>query len=116
MARYEPECENGTLFLAAGNERIEIGTVDDVVDAIGGETYAIEYDEKQRTQSWLNTDDGVLEIDVRESVRSLSHTEETVSKLREYDMETDRYGLPTRTVEFTNEFVDILEQQGKSDG
>jgi hypothetical protein len=27
-------------------------------------------------------------------------------------MSTDRYGLPERTVEFANEFVDILEEQG----
>lgn len=114
MARYEPECADDTLFLSAEHDRIEVGTVDDIVDAIGGETYAIEYDEKQRTQSWLDTDEGILEIDVRETVTTLAHTEETVSKLHEYDMETDRYGLPTRTVEFANEFIDILEQQGKS--
>ncbi|UPM42706.1 hypothetical protein [Halocatena salina] len=114
MARYEPECVDDTLFLSADTERIEIGTIDDIVAAIGGETYTIEYDEKQRTQAWLNTDKGVLEIDVRETVTTLPHTEETVSKLQQYDMETDRYGLPTRTVEFTNEFVDILEQQGRS--
>ncbi|RRJ33796.1 hypothetical protein [Halocatena pleomorpha] len=112
MARYEPECADETLFLSTDTERIEIGTIDDIVAAIGGETYTIEYDEKQRTQAWLDTDEGRLEIDVRETVTTLPHTEETVSKLREYDMETDRYGLPTRTVEFTNEFVDILEQQG----
>lgn len=114
MARYTPECEDDTLFLSSDNDRLEIGTIDDIVDAVGGETYTIEYDEKQRKQSWLDIEDGVLEIDVRETVTSLAHTEETVSKLREYDMETDRYGLPTRTVEFTNEFVDILEQQGTS--
>ena len=115
MTRYEPECENGTLFLVAegGGDRVEIGSVDDIVDAVGADTYSIEYDERQRTQSWLDTDDGVLDIDVRESVTSLPHTEETVAELREYDMETDRYGLPTRTVEFADRFVDILSQQGK---
>lgn len=111
MVRYEPECVDGTLFLV-GDDRIEVGTVDDIVAAIGGDTYTIEYDEKQRTQSWLDTDDGTLEIDVRETVTTLYHTEEMVSELREYDMGTDRYGLPTRTVEFSNRFVDILEQQG----
>ncbi|WP_435361785.1 hypothetical protein [Haloarchaeobius sp. DFWS5] len=114
MKRYEPECEDGTLFLVADGDRVEVGTVDDVVDAVGGETYTIEYDEKQRKQPWLDTDEGRHEIDVRETVTTLPHTAEMVSELRNYDMSTDRYGLPTRTVEFANKLVDIIEQQGSS--
>lgn len=114
MKRYEPECQDGTLFLVYEDDRIEIGAVDDVVAALGGDTYSIEYDEKQRTQPWLETDDGTLDVDVRETVTTLPHTEETVSELREYDMGTDRYGLPRRTYEFANVVADILEQQGES--
>ncbi|ESP87113.1 hypothetical protein [Candidatus Halobonum tyrrellensis] len=110
--RYEPECDDGTLFLVAGDDRVEIGAVDDVVDAVGNETFSIEYDEKQRTQPWLETDEGVLDVDVRETVTTLAHTPETVADLREYGMETDAYGLPTRTVEFANVVVDILSRQG----
>lgn len=112
MTRYEPDCVDGTLVLVAEDDQLEVGAVDDIVDAIGGDTHSIEYDQKQRTQPWLETEDGVLEIDVRETVTTLPHTEETVSALRDYDMETDRYGLPRRTVEFADRFVDILEQQG----
>ncbi|NHN60713.1 MULTISPECIES: hypothetical protein [Halorussus] len=115
MERYEPECVDGTLFLVADDDRVEVGAVDDVVAAVGGDTYSIEYDQKQRTQPWLDTDDGVLEIDVRETVTTLPHTEETVSELREYGMETERYGLPRRTVEFADRFVDVLERQGRED-
>lgn len=112
MKRYEPQCENGTLFLVAGDDRIEVGAVDDVVDAMGGDTFSIEYDEKQRTQPWLETDDGRLDIDVRETVTTLPFTPEQVSELREYDMGTDRYGLPTRTYEYANMLVDVLDRQG----
>ncbi|WP_435180540.1 hypothetical protein [Halorussus sp. AFM4] len=116
MKRYEPECVDGTLVLVDGDDRVEVGAVDDVVAAIGGETYTIEYDQRQRTQPWLETDDdGVLEIDVRETVTTLPHTEETVSELREYGTGTERYGLPRRTVEFADRFVDILERQGRED-
>ncbi|MFC6764153.1 hypothetical protein [Natrinema soli] len=115
MTRYEPDSVDGTLFLTAEDDRIEIGAIDDVVDAIGDETHSIEYDQKQRTQPWLETDDGVLEIDVRETVTTMPHTEETVSELREYDMGTERYGLPRRTVEFADRLVEILEQQGKNE-
>ncbi|WP_222918741.1 hypothetical protein [Natrinema sp. SYSU A 869] len=112
MTRYEPDSVDGTLFLSAEDDRIEIGAIDDIVDVIGDETHSIEYDQTQRTQPWLETDDGVLEIDVRETVTTLPHTEETVSELREYDMETERYGLPRRTVEFADRLTTVLEQQG----
>lgn len=119
MTRYEPECVDGTLVLVAEDDRLEVGAVDDIVAAIGGETHAIEYDRTQRTQPWLETDDGALEIDVREAVTTLPHTAETVSALRARDMDTGRYGLPDRTVAFADRFVEILEQQGaemSSDG
>ncbi|GAA0243143.1 hypothetical protein ACFFQF_22685 [Haladaptatus pallidirubidus] len=114
MKRYVPECEDGTLFLVTDDDRVKIGTVDDIVAAVSGETYAITYDQKQRTQPWLDTNDGKVGIDVRETVTTMYHTESTVSKLREYDMGTERYGIPTRTVKFADEFVDILEQQGST--
>jgi hypothetical protein len=61
-------------------------------------------------------DDAILEIDVRDAVTSMGHTAEFVDRLREYGMDTDRYGLPTRAVKFADEFVDILEEYGVSDG
>lgn len=115
MDRYTPNIVDRTLFLVEEADRVEIGSVDHIVDAIGGETYTIEYDQRQRKQPWLRTDDGELEIDVREAVTSLSHGGDTVSEIRTYDLETDRYGLPTRTVEFADTLVEILERQGSRD-
>jgi hypothetical protein len=112
MERYEPEVDGGTLFLVRDDHRVEVGSVDDVVDAAGGETYRIEYDDTQRTQPWLDTDDGALDVDVRDSVTSMTHTPEFVAEVEQFDMRTDRYGLPTRTVEFADRFVDILDEQG----
>ncbi|WP_434521131.1 hypothetical protein [Halorubrum sp. AS12] len=115
MTRYVPNCDDGRLALVSesGDDRLDIGAVDDVMAAIGDSTHAIEYDQKQRTQPWLDTDDGTLEIDVSEAVTTLPHTPETVDELREYDMDTERYGLPLRTVMFANEVLDILDAQGK---
>lgn len=114
MTRYVPNCADGRLTLVseAGDDRVEVGAIDDVLAAIGDDTHSIEYDHRQRTQPWLDTDDGTLEIDVREAVTTLPHTGETVDELREYDMSTERYGLPLRTVKFANELLDILDAQG----
>ena len=114
MKRYEPECQSGTLFLVSGDDRVEVGAIDDVVDAMGGDTFTIRYDEEQRKQPWLDADDGTLDVDVRETVMTLSHTEELVSDLRGYDMDTTRYGLPTRTYRFADMLAGVLEQQGES--
>lgn len=115
MTRYVPDCADGELTLVseADGDRVEIGSVDNVLAAIGDLTHSIEYDQKQRTQPWLDTDDGTLEVDVREAVTTLPHTGKTVGELREYDMRTERYGLPLRTVEFANEVLNILDAQGK---
>jgi hypothetical protein len=114
MTRYEPVVSEGSLALVGDDDRLEVGTVDDVVAAIGGETYTVEYDEMQRTQPWLDSDDGALEVEVRDAVTTLPHLPETVAELREVGMGTDRYGLPERTVEFADHVVDILEAQGQS--
>jgi len=114
MKRYDPECRDGVLFLTASDDEVKIGAVDDIVAAVGDETYTIQYEERQQTQPWLETDEeGRLEIDIRDSVASMSHREEFVSDIREHDMATERYGLPTRTVEFADRFVEILEEQGE---
>jgi hypothetical protein len=113
MKRYEPEVRDGTLVLVADDDELEVGGLDRIVDAVGGGTYTITYTDEQRAQPWLDTDDeGRLEIDVRDTVTSMTHRAEFVDRLRAFDMSTDRYGLPERTVEFANEFVDILEEQG----
>lgn len=115
MTRYVPDVADGTLRLVAetGGGELEIGPIEDIITAMGDDSHRIEYDKQQRKQPWLDTDDGVLEVDVRKIVTTLPHTEETVAELRNYDMGTEQYGLPRRTVEFANELVDILEQQGK---
>lgn len=111
MGRYTPECVDGRLFLVGEGHRVEVGTLDDVVAAVGGETYTVEYADHHRTQPWVQTDDGTLDVDVREAVTTLPHTEETVSELAATGMDTERYGLPTRTVVFADRVVDILERQ-----
>ncbi|MFC7068668.1 hypothetical protein [Halobaculum lipolyticum] len=114
MTRYEPECVDGTLYLVgdADGDRVEVGTLDDVVAAVGADTHVVEYDERQRTQPWLDAEDGQLDVDVRETATTLPHTAEFVAELRDHDMGTERYGLPERTVTFAQGLLDILDRQG----
>lgn len=115
MKRYETRIEGGTVFLETDDGQLEIGDLDAIVDVVGNETYTISYDERQRTQAWLDTDEeGKITFDVREAVADMSHRGEVVERMRATGLSRERYGLPERTVEFAKEIVDIFEQQGAS--
>ncbi|MFC7215846.1 hypothetical protein ACFQO4_17390 [Saliphagus sp. GCM10025334] len=115
MKRYETRVEGGTVYLETDEGDLEIGDLDTIVDVIGNETYTITYDEKQRTQAWLETDEeGRVTFDVRETIVDLDHRREFVEKMRAIDRSEETYGLPERAVEFAEEIVSIFEQQGAS--
>lgn len=112
MARYEVENRNGTLWAVSSEGEVVIGDMDDVITSVGSETYTITYDEAQRTHPWLETDDGDLEIDVRDAVSSMRFSDETLEQFAGVSMDTSKYGLPERTVRFAETMIDIWEQQG----
>lgn len=112
MATYEVEDRNGTLWAVSGDGELEIGELDDVVAAVGGETYTITYDEAQRKHPWLETDDGELEISVRDAVSSFRFDDETLAQFGDVSMDTTKYGLPERTVEFAEAVIGIWDRQG----
>ncbi|XVH33162.1 hypothetical protein ACNS7O_16425 (plasmid) [Haloferacaceae archaeon DSL9] len=115
MQRYETHIDGGTVYLETGDGRLEIGDLDTIVDVIGGETYAITYTDRQRTHAWLDTDDdGSMTFDVRAVVSDMSHRSEFVRRMQSIDLSKAKYGVPERTVEFAEEIVSILEQQGSS--
>lgn len=115
MKRYETHIKGGTVYLETDDGDLQIGDIDTIVDVIGDETYTISYDEQQRTQAWLETDnDGKMTFDVRETIGDLSYRSEFVDKMRSTELSEVKYGLPERTVEFAETIVSIFEQQGSS--
>lgn len=115
MKRYETRIGEGTVYLETDDGELEIGELDAIVDVVGNETYTISYDEHQRTQAWLDTDEaGQITFDVRETVADMSHRGDFVERMRATGLSAERYGLPERTVEYAKEIVDIFEQQGAS--
>ena len=114
MRRYEPTTDDGTLYLVSGDHRVEVGLIEQIIEAVGVDAYTIEYSSEQQPQPWLETSDGQLDIDIREAVTSMDHPKGVVERLQEYDMDDRRYGMPRRTVEFAQMFVGILDEQGES--
>ena len=114
MRRYETRIEDGVLSVETNDGWVEIGAMDTLVELFGGETYAIEYDERERAVSWLDTDaDGVLEIDVRETLGDLSFDTEFVDHLeRTTNGEETPDGYPKRAAFFVDMLTDIWDAKG----
>lgn len=122
--RYEAALENGTLFLEpegtgdgngdADDERIEIGPMDAVVELIGGETYTLEYDDRQSAAAWLSTDeDNTITFDVRESLLDWAYTEELATNVSDSPLEqTGDSGHPVRTEVFADMVTAIWDAKG----
>lgn len=114
MERYETDVRGGVLYLEGEEGWLEVGSMDDVVELVGGETYAIQYDERQRTVSWLDVDeDGTLEFDVRDTVRGMSYDREFVDTIAGIDPDgTDDEGYPTRASVFADLMTTIWDSKG----
>ncbi|WP_254280622.1 hypothetical protein [Haloarcula marina] len=117
MDRYNPVVNDGMLLLETEDDSLKVGTIPNIIDSIGGPKYTITYEKRQQTVAWLDSDsDGKFTIDVVEAVTTMGHRSDAIDDLREYDMSTEKFGIPERTVEFAELFVDILEQQGEQSG
>ena len=115
MKRYETEVQEGILFLKAPEGRLEIGELDDVVELIGGETYTLEYDSRQRQVGWLDTDeDGRLTFEVRETIRETTFDDEFVGTIAEAPAgETTEDGYPKRAATFAHRLTEIWDAKGQ---
>ena len=115
--RYEGVVENGTLYLEDGDHRIEVGPMDAVVELIGGETYTLEYDNKQSSAAWLSTDeDNTITFDVREELVDWAYTEELVHNVDDSPLDrTGESGHPVRTEVFADMVTAIWDAKGNVD-
>ena len=112
--RYEPRIKDGTLYLDGEGRSLEVGSMDHVVELAGGETYTIEYTDRQSAAAWLETDDdNRITFDVREVVGELPHTPDLVTNLENAPLdETTDDGYPKRTALFVDLFTEILDSKG----
>lgn len=91
--------------------------MDDICTLVGGETYTLEYDERQRTVGWPDTDpDGTLTFDIRETVAGMDYDEEFVTDLLAVGADvTDNEGYPLRASVFADRMTEIWDSRGALD-
>lgn len=114
MDRYDTDVRDGVLFLESTDGWLEIGRLDDICELVGGETYTLEYDERQRQVDWLDTDDeGKLSFDVRETLAEMDFNDEFVGNIEPVDAdETDEDGYPLRASVFADMMTNIWDSKG----
>jgi len=116
MERFQTRIDDGTLYVEGEDGWLEVGAMDDIVDIVGGETYTLEYDERQQAVSWLDTDDeGRITFDVRETIDDISFDREFVTNLANADLEADPGGYPRRTSFFAEMMIEIWDSKGNLD-
>lgn len=113
MKRYATKIEAGTIHVECDDGWLEVGTTDDLVDLVGGETYEIEYDpDVGAAYDWLDTDDeGRMTFDVLEVVESMSYPEEFVAHIEGTPMDPVD-GYPRRTAFFADMLTRIWDTKG----
>lgn len=98
MRRYETTVRTDGTFAIQGpdDELLDVGEFESIVDTLG-EEYSVEYDIDTRAYPWLETEDDVLTIDVRPTLKEISFNDEFVTLLAD---------VPTNNRESV--FIDML--------
>lgn len=114
MRRYATDVRDEVLYVETDDGWLEVGPLDEICTLVGGETYTIEYDERQRTMDWLDTDaEGKLTFDVRETIQGMDYNEEFVAELAAVDGDaTDADGHPLRASVFADLMTSIWDSKG----
>lgn len=82
MARYETFIEGGTIYVGSDDDPVEVGDLDDAIEAVGGPSWTITYSEefKERHPDADISDEG-LTVDVRDMINAMTHSEQFIEAL-----------------------------------
>src|SRR6056297_847800 len=82
MGRYETVVEDGTVYVATDDDRLEVGDLETIVDLVGGRAWTIRYSEREKqAHPELHTADEGLTVDVVDTVNAMTFGEAFVETL-----------------------------------
>lgn len=115
--RYEAVIENDILYLEHEEGLLEVGSMDAIVELFGGETYTLEYTDRQSAAAWISTDDdNTIAIDVREELADWAYTAEFGASVADNPLdESGESGYPLRTEVFVDTVIAIWDAKGDID-
>lgn len=113
MERHGIRIDDDVVAIERDRGWLQIGELDAIYELVGGRSYTIEYDDRQAAASWLDTDDGELTFDVRESIASMQFGEAFAETLGKTPLgEHGPSGHPLRTEVFVDHVTEIWESKG----
>ncbi|WP_225334286.1 hypothetical protein [Halomicrobium urmianum] len=82
MPRYGTFVEGGAVYVESGDGAVEVGSLDEVIEGVGGPAWTISYTaaEKRRYPEEVTADEG-LTVDVVDMMRTMTHGERFVATL-----------------------------------
>jgi len=114
MGRYRTFVERGTVYVGRGEDHLEVGPVEEVVDLVGGPAWTITYSEAHRRRHpELDTSDEGLTVDVVDMLRTMTHGERFVETLAAHPVEApgdDPDAVPPRLGLFVGKLLENLEE------
>lgn len=113
MVRYDTVVEDGDVFVESDGDRLEIGTVEDVLDVVGGPSWTITYtDEEKARHPEMDTSDEGLTVDVVDMMVAMTHGEQFVETLAAYPAEPPSdapNAIPPRLGLFVGKLLENLD-------
>lgn len=111
MTRYETVIEDDTIYVGSPEGRIEVGTVDQALDIVGGPSWEITYSaEVRHRHPDLNTTDEGLIVDVVDIMYTMTHSKRFVETLDAQPLEvTDDDEVSPRLGLFVGKLLENLE-------
>lgn len=112
--RFEAVLPNDKLYLENEETSIEVASIYTIIELISGETYTIEYSDRQASAAWLSTNgENLITFDVRQTILETPYTAEFVERLASFPREElGDTGYPKRTEEFSKHITEIWDEKG----
>jgi hypothetical protein len=111
MDRYRTYVEDGTVLVDHDDGPVEVGELDEVLEAVGGPAWTITYSEATKSRHpEMDTADEGLTVDVVDMLHAMTHSEQFVETLRTYPADPPEGGdLSPRTGLFVGKLLENLE-------
>lgn len=112
MVRYETTIVDDTVFVTDGEDRIPVGSLDRILEVVGGPAWTITYSEYEKTHYGdLDTSDEGLTVDVVDTINAMTFDEGFVETLRAQppDPVTDEEDMSPRLGLFVGRLFENLE-------
>lgn len=111
MHRYRTYVEGGTIYVETADGELEVGSIDDAMEAVGGPSWTIRYSEELKERHpGMDTSDEGLTVDVVDMIHAMTHSERFVETLGAQPTESiDEDDISPRLGLFVGKLLENLE-------